>query len=61
MRVSIILHENIHRNIPNTKGVATSDDSLGRRLGAWKRQKNPDGTYKDSSKINDTLEANGCK
>jgi RHS repeat-associated protein len=56
MRTSVILHENIHRNIPNTKGVAMTDDSLGRRLGTWKKK----GTQ-DSSKINGTLEANGCK
>ena len=52
----LVLHENLHRQAP-----ALSEDALGKRLGTWKTQKNRNGTYKDSSAINRTLERNGCK
>lgn len=56
IRSGLVLHENLHRQLPSV-----SEDALGRKLGTWKSQKNRDGTSKDSSAINKTLEANGCK
>ena len=55
-RASLVLHENLHKQLPSL-----SEDALGQRLGTWKSQRNRNGTYKDSSAINKTLERNGCK
>jgi len=47
----LVLHENLHRQMPGL-----SDNVLGKKLGTWRTQGN-----QDSSKINKTLEKNGCK